>query len=339
MAKSESKVKKSPTPGRRKSAAKPAAKAADRKALAAALRSGRARAMEVFADREGKRRQRAAVVKKHARAARRKGAPDAALAEEPEPGSAGVLVAEGDSWFDYPFYDVLKILDDDYGYAIEAVAHRGDPIETMAYGGGQLDDFARCLERVLRNGTAPKAILVSGGGNDVAGDVFAMLINHRLSPRPGFNAGILDGVLEQRIRLAFVTILSAVTQLCVQYLGRPVPVLVHGYDFPVPDGRGFLGGFGALPGPWLEPGFREKGYADLGERIDLAEKLIDRFNAMIQEVSVLPEFAHVHYVDLRNTLSNALGTYRRWWGNELHPTRRGFDAVTARFATAIANLP
>ena len=54
---------------------------------------------------------------------------------------------------------------------------------------GQLDDFARSLERVLRSGTAPKAILLSGGGNDVAGDAFAMLINHKLSPSPGLNAG------------------------------------------------------------------------------------------------------------------------------------------------------
>ena len=28
--------------------------------------------------------------------------------------SAGTLVAEGDSWFDYPFHDVLEMLDDDY---------------------------------------------------------------------------------------------------------------------------------------------------------------------------------------------------------------------------------
>jgi len=97
-----------------------------------------------------------------------------------------------------------------------------------------------------------------------------------------------------------------VTQLCVQYLGRPVPVIVHGYDHPVPDGRGVLGGFGPLPGPWLEPGFREKGYGDLGQRIALAAELIDRFNTMIGEVSALPEFAHVHHIDLRNTLSNTV---------------------------------
>jgi hypothetical protein len=308
------------------------------KALEGALRVGTQQAAAVFAARKPKRARRAAAVRKHLRLLRKGAHAEAAALGAPAPTSAGVLVAEGDSWFDYPLYDVIKLLDDDYGYEIETVAHRGDPIETMAYGGGQLDDFARRLERVLRGGVTPKAIMLSGGGNDVAGGVFAMLIDHRQSASPGLNQAILDGVVGQRVRLAYVTILSAVTHLCEQYLGVAVPILVHGYDYPVPDGRGFLGGFGPLPGPWLEPGFREKGYGDLDERIAIAAQLIDRFNTMVGEVSTMPEFAHIRYVDLRNTLSNAPSNYRTWWGNELHPTRRGFKAVTARFAAVLAGL-
>lgn len=82
---------------------------------------------------------------------------------------AGVLVAEGDSWFDYPLHDVLKILEDHHGYDVESVAHKGDPIEEMAYGGNQLEDLTRRLEKVLARGIVPRALLVSGGGNDVAG--------------------------------------------------------------------------------------------------------------------------------------------------------------------------
>ncbi len=313
---------------------------AQSKRVATAIRGGKDQAAQVFANRENKNRRRAAVIKRHVQAARKKAGPEAALTQGLlASSSTGTLVAEGDSWFDYPLYDVLKLLGDDYGYEIHTVAHRGDAVEIMAYGGGQLDDFARYLERVLRNGAAPKAILLSGGGNDVAGETFAMLINHKLSPSPGLSAEILEGVVQQRILLAYVTILSAVTHLCVKYLGRPVPLIVHGYDHPVPDGRGFLGGWGPLPGPWLEPGFRKKGYEDLGERIALAAQLIDAFNAMIAQVSALPEFAHVHYIDLRNTLSNDPSSYKKWWGNELHPTERGFEAVSARFADVIARLP
>lgn len=334
MPKKRAKSKPAPRTGSKR------ARAAAAKTLTSAIRSGKQQASDVFTDRASKHRRRAAVVKRHVQAARKRGGTEVALAEGLfARTSTGSLVAEGDSWFDYPLYDVLKNLDDDYGYDVHSVAHRGDAVEIMAYGGGQLDDFARCLEQVLRSGTAPKAILLSGGGNDVAGDPFAMLINHKLSPSPGLNAEILEGVLQQRIRFAYATILSAVTQLCVHYLGRPVPVLVHGYGYPVPDGRGFLGGWGPLPGPWLEPGFREKGYDDLAERIAIAVQLIDAFNEMIVQLTAQPEFAHVHYIDLRPELSNNPADYKKWWGNELHPTSRGFDAVTKRFADTLSNLP
>ena len=319
-----------------------------RRMVSTAVRTGKDRAAEVFAARMEVQQRRAKAVDKHLRATRKMARAKPAAAAPPAAAmatalfarsSAGTLVAEGDSWFDYPFYDVLKLLDDAHGYDVHSVAHRGDAVETMAYGDGQLDDFARCLERVLRAGTEPKAILLSGGGNDVAGDQFELLINHRLSPQPGLNDAILEGVLHQQIRLAYVTIISSVTQLSMRYLGRAVPVIVHGYGYPVPDGRGFWGGFGPLPGPWLEPGFREKGYEDLGERIAIAAQLIDSFNSMISEIAAAPEFAHVHYVDLRGALSNNPSNYRDSWGNEMHPTERGFQAVTKLIADVIAGLP
>lgn len=81
--------------------------------------------------------------------------------------TAGFLLAMGDSWFDYPFYDVLKLLEDNYGYDVESTAHRGDPLEAIAYG-GQLDKLGRCFEKVTERGGTPKAVLVSGGGDQRA---------------------------------------------------------------------------------------------------------------------------------------------------------------------------
>src|SRR6185436_4286109 len=102
---------------------------------------------------------------------------------------------EGDSWFDYPFHDVLSDLEDRYGYDVESVAHKGDTVEDMAFSGGQLDTFARRVEKVLRSGAKPRAILLSGGGNDVAGDEFAILLNHATSSLAGINESILTGVI------------------------------------------------------------------------------------------------------------------------------------------------
>lgn len=306
-----------------------------------ALQIGRQQADAVLKFRTKELRRRTGAVRQSLKAARAAGGPPIAsklMSAVGGPASAGVLVAEGDSWFDYPLNDVLRLLEDHHGYDVESVAHKGDRVEEMAYGLGQLEEFTRRLEKLLRRNVIPKAVLLSGGGNDVAGPEFGMLINHARSPVAGLNQQILDGVISERIQAAYVTILSAITRLCEQRLNLRVPILIHGYDYPVPDGRGFLGGWWFLPGPWLEPGFREKGYDELKVRIALAKQLIDRFNTMLQNVAGLPDFPHVKYIDLRNTLSVGKD-YKKDWANELHPTPAGFERVTDRFATELAVLP
>jgi lysophospholipase L1-like esterase len=245
----------------------------------------------------------------------------------------GVLVAEGDSWFDYPFADVLSELEDCHGWDVQHVAHRGDPVESMAYDGGQLTDLVRTIERVVRNGQQPHAILISGGGNDVAGPQFATFLHHRDAPLNGLDEAMVAAIVDQRVRSAYITIVAAVTSACESMLGARIPILLHGYDYPVPDGRGFWGGFGPLPGPWLAPGFEAKGYEDLRERMAIAAALIDRFNAMLEGLVALPGFEHLRLVPLRGTLSTVLANdaYRDWWDNEMHPTGDGFRAVAQRF--------
>lgn len=254
------------------------------------------------------------------------------------PQARDVLIAEGDSWFDYPFHDVLRILEDHHGYDVESVAHKGDRVEEMAYTDGQLEEFTRLIEKILRRKTIPRAILLSGGGNDLAGKEFGMLLNHFASAIAGLNDSIVEGVIDERAKMAYITIISKVTRVCQQRIGQSLPIIIHGYDYSVPDGRGFLGGWWFLPGPWLEPGFREKGFSQLQDRINLVKDLIDRFNEMLQDVASLPNFNHVHYIDLRGILSVS-SNYKDDWANELHPTEDGFEKVTSQFAQTIASLP
>lgn len=253
--------------------------------------------------------------------------------------SVGFLVAAGDSWFDYPICDVLKRLEDKYGYNVESAAQAGDAIEAMAYQGGQLDEFARCLEKVLAHGVKPKAILVSGGGDDIAGKEFGMLLNIATSSISGWNSEIVEGVVNERISTAYKSMLTSINVLFEKYMNVTLPILVHGYDYPVPDGRGFGGGW-PLPGPWLEPGFREKLFTRLEKTVELLRTLIDRFNEMLAVLMKEPTFQNVLYVDLRGTLSTDLDNdqYKSWWANELHPTAKGFDAVTAKLAAELNKL-
>ena len=261
--------------------------------------------------------------------------------------TAGYLLAVGDSWFDYPIHDILTRLDDNYGYNIESSAHRGDPIEAMVSRVGQLDKFARCMDKIVALGATPKAILVSGGGDDIAGKEFGMLINNiDLQPIPGWNDQILAGVIDTRVAAAYRLMLLSINSLCQKSLGRTFPILVHGYDYPVPDGRGFLGGGWLLPGPWLKPGFDEKLFGDVNVTTQMMTTIIDRFNTMLQNLVREPDFRNVTYINLRNTLPNAQANYKDWWANEIHPNaggafggQDGWGAVAAKFQAVLAKLP
>ena len=311
--------------------------------VSAAIKSGQAMAEDVIAFRTKQTRKRTATVRRMALAPKPRRAPAApqipsrTRALLGSPVSAGVLIAEGDSWFDYPFHDVLQMLEDDYLYDVESVAHKGDTVDDMAHSGGQFEEFARRLEKLLRANKVPRAILLSGGGNDIAGDEFAILLNHAASSLPAINDDIVRGLIDVRLRAAYARIISGLTTIAQKYLGRPIPIVTHGYDYALPDGRGFWGGWGPLPGPWLEPGFQRKGHVDFGENSAVVVKLIDRFNTMLKDVSATPGFGHVHYLNLRNTLKHG-ANYEKDWENELHPTEVGFKLVSKKFADLIAKL-
>ena len=303
------------------------------------IKLGQAQADEILAFRARQRKKRAralAAIPERALALEAPSIPTATLRTLGMPAATGILIAEGDSWFDYPLHDVLSLLEDEHGYDVESVARRGDGVEQMAYSKGQFADFARRLEKLLRQGRVPDAILLSGGGNDIAGEEFEVLLNHAASGLPPVNPDILRGVIDVRLRDAYVFLISGITKISEQFLNRAIPILIHGYDFPVPDGRGFLGGFGPLPGPWLRPGFHKKGHLDQGKNTQVMHNVINVFNDMLKGVSNLKEFGHVRFVDLRGTLANT--NYKKNWANELHPTGPGFELVTKEFADALAKL-
>jgi hypothetical protein len=253
--------------------------------------------------------------------------------------SNGLVIAEGDSWFDYPFFNILERLEDEFDFVVESAAHNGDTVESMAYDAAQVVKVARMFERLGGQGTRPRGILLSGGGNDIAGEEFAIMLNHAASGLPVLNERVVDGVINERVRFAMVSVISSLTTLSRRYFGQAVPILIHGYGHAIPDGRGYLGGAWILPGPWLKPGFSQKGYGDLRANAGIVAELIDRFNAMLQTIPAGPGLSHVQYVDLRRTLTGDLQGYKKSWGDELHPTKPGFLAVAAKFASILKALP
>jgi hypothetical protein len=308
--------------------------------IAAAIALGRQNAERIIQNRAQIRARRSTALRTNDRALALR-VHIAAGAEETvtQLQTSGFLAAIGDSWFDYPFHDVLKDLEDIYGYDVESTAHAGDPIEKMAYHLGQLDDFPRKLDKIKALGAVPRACLLSGGGDDIAGNEFGMLLNNAFSPISGWDKEIVQGLLSDRIETAFVTMITCLDALIRERFDKSLPLLVHGYDYPVPDGRGYLGVSGHyLFGPWLEPGFREKNFTDLPVRIQMMRDVIDRFNGILQALAI--RFTFVRYIDVRNTLSTVLpDAYKAWWDNELHPTEKGFEKVTEKFVAELQALP
>ena len=70
----------------------------------------------------------------------------------------------------------------------------------------------------------------------------------------------------------------------------------------------------------------------------MVKALIDRYNATLRDVAA--RMPGVHFVDVRSRLVSdvAGGAYLRDWGNELHPTRRGFRKVADAFARVIGGV-
>jgi hypothetical protein len=251
----------------------------------------------------------------------------------------GFLIAEGDSWFNYPIFDeITEKLEDDHNYRIESAARWGDTAENILFTeGGDGKKLVKTFEKLKRDNRVPRAILLSCGGNDLAGDQFIVLLNHRQSPTPGLNIPIVTEVFA-RLKDTIGAVVGLLKGIGTRIFGVDLPVILHGYGHAVPDGRGFLN-TSLFSGPWLAPAFEQKGYTSLPERVLIMANLIDRFNALQQEIAA--NIPAVGFVDARPVLSNDLQNdrYRDDWSNELHPTGDGFANVAALFDVEIKKFP
>jgi len=196
-----------------------------------------------------------------------------------------------------------------------------------------LDELAKLL-RQLPAGVHPRAIILSGGGNDVVGDdgaVLMTLLNHRESGLPALVGRQVDEVVDVQLRSTLVTVLTQISSHCQTLLGKTIPIVLHGYGNPVPDGA-----YLSFPrrGPWLEPAFAAKGWMDLEENKGVMKELIERLNVMQTDTIGVAGFGHVRHVDVRPALSSGVD-YKDHWVNELHPTREGFAAVSELIAAAL----
>ena len=116
-----------------------------------------------------------------------------------------------------------------------------------------------------------------------------------------------------------------------------IPIIVIGYDHPIPDGRTFW-----LGDRWLDPVNDRNRYA-LDQGRDVMLRLINELNLMMADAVGKMPGKGIHHLDLTGTLARQTGydpDYDVWWLNELHPTEKGHDALAALIdAKVLAVVP
>jgi lysophospholipase L1-like esterase len=265
-----------------------------------------------------------------------------------------VLLAQGDSWFNYWIgKDVLYWLHSDFGRGIDNIAVAGSTLNDVVYGPvpkdlldfRQTDAPSRLAELVYRiKEDRPSGLLLSVGGNDVAGDEFFSFLNNAKSGLSPSNAEVLDGVVNSTFAKAYKDLIETAIATADNFGKRGMIVVTHGYDYPWPDGRGVLWIKGLI-GPWFDPTFNAKNYpletlpADLLTRRQILSLFVDAVNSMLMNFQ--SQYAgRVFHVDARKTLQNDFDHYRDQWANELHPTDVGFRLIAQKFEAVLnAHLP
>ena len=201
------------------------------------------------------------------------------------------ILTIGDSWFWYPNNNLvasilaLKKLHPDYKTA-----------NVLGKNGALLADYrAGKFASMWRNELSPQnfrfsLVLISGGGNDSVNYQFALKANCSGISEPAkcFDAEKLAQFVDEMTG----TMAALVTdvQIAAMRAGiRTPPVLLNGYDRPVPDGRGFspIGGekfkFG---GPWIKPAFdRAQIDPDIGFRTQVICVYINALNEAMQHLA------------------------------------------------------
>ena len=254
---------------------------------------------------------------------------DARYRKRRRTGRFTIALSEGDSWFDYPMYpNLIDLVDEEARLAVRRLEISGDTVINMVGEYPTWQGLDALIE--VASHEAPEIILFSGGGNDIVGtgDIEGM-----------FGAYVEGAPLEyyletERWKRKIEYLRDAYDVLATQ-LGPIAPVFAHGYDFIVPAWKPVrYDGINIRVGPWVSPDRERSGIRGAWLQRSIGQLMIDRFNAMLQDVATeaAPFFVHI---DLRGTLDPDTD-----WQNEIHPTEGGFQKIATELARQLrAKMP
>ena len=230
------------------------------------------------------------------------------------------VLAEGDSWFDYPvpFFGggIIVRLERLLGLPILNMAKAGDEVRFMM-GVEERKQMAQQLRDGSPAGGAWDVLLFSGGGNDIVSNPMALWVRdfapgkppESLIHRTRYDAALAIVRAGYEDLIAMRNALSPQTQL-----------VFHAYDFAVPDGRGIC-----HIGPWLKPTFDLRGFPSQQAGFEVVKLMLSDLAQMLRELET--KHPKVSFINGQGTLAPKPEN----WHNELHPSRQGFEKFAVLF--------
>jgi hypothetical protein len=231
-------------------------------------------------------------------------------------GANPTVLMIGDSWFWYPVDNLGVELAAELDQQVFVVVGRNG-----SEAGEWSDKYRKDIDQAFRLfGEDTQALMLSGGGNDVAGmQDFRRLLEDDCSGARSvaecYRAGQPDAILAK--------ILGGYRELILRFRARnaDAPVLMHDYDYAWPTGKGVFG-----PADWLlEPMVASK--VPKGLRRDLFKDLITQLGAAQRALAKEKPMGRLVAIATAGTLPEQPASVNRWWANELHPTPEGFKKL------------
>ncbi|WP_114780676.1 hypothetical protein [Botryobacter ruber] len=268
-----------------------------------------------------------------------------------------VIVAEGDSWFQFPFFvqDIIDWLNDRPDYAIYSIAYGGDWFTNILYEEKYIEELSIHV---------PDVFLISGGGNDFVGyNRLAIMVNPNCDSKlrdpeqlekmfcigadERTKAAILDGYRSvSPVFYSFIWTIKAQYYMLFRNLQESgkfdhMRIITQGYDYALPTyNYRWRKWYQLQPllnrmlgsGNWLKRPLMIRGVTDPITSDNIIKALIFELNYMFHELA--QRFPNVYHIDCRGVAPSFDD-----WFDELHLTSEKYQRIADAYKRCIDGNP
>lgn len=266
-----------------------------------------------------------------------------------------IIVAEGDSWFQYPLCivrDIIDHLSKQKNYLIYNIAYAGDWLTNIIQEGKYVEQLS--IHK-------PDVFLISGGGNDLVGsNRIAALTTLRntdmikqISPgESSYNDVSPEETQQINNGLMYITkdfhalMLTLKAQYYLVFRSikhsaelKDMMILTQGYDYPIPSSKNHFTIFNfpswyvsrQFTGEWLDIPLKINGIVDPEIQKNILKAMIYEFNKVFIYIASDPDFKNVYHIDCRGVSE---GKFENWF-DEIHLKSHKFRIVADLYRQVI----